>query len=40
METEKKEIEIESPQEIMKDIDKLDEELATLKQELKDLLGV
>ena len=40
MEIEKKEIEIESPQEIMKDIDKLDEELATLKQELKDLLGV
>lgn len=40
IETEKKEIEIESPQEIMKDIDKLDEELATLKQELKDLLGV
>jgi len=39
-ETEKKEIEIQSPKEIMKEIDEIDDEIATLKQELKDLLEV
>lgn len=40
IETEKKEIEIQSPKEIMKEIDEIDNEIATLKQELKDLLEV
>jgi len=40
IETEKKEIEIQSPKEIMKEIDEIDDEIATLKQELKDLLEV
>lgn len=40
IETEKKEIEIQSPKEIMKEIDDIDNEIATLKQELKDLLEV
>lgn len=40
IETEKKEIEIPSPKEIMKEIDEIDNEIATLKQELKDLLEV
>lgn len=40
IETEKKEIEIQSPKEIMKEIDAIDNEISTLKQELKDLLEV
>ena len=40
IETEKKEIKIQSPKEIMKEIDNIDNEIATLKQELKDLLEV
>lgn len=40
IESEKKEIEIQSPKEILKEIDELDDQLATLKQELKDLLEV
>ena len=40
IESEKKEIEIQSPNEILKEIDELDDQLATLKQELKDLLEV
>lgn len=40
IETEKKEIAIQSPKEIMKEIDDIDNEIATLKQELKNLLGV
>lgn len=40
IETEKEEISIQSPKEIMKEIDEIDDEIATLKQELKDLLEV
>lgn len=40
IETEKVEISIQSPKEIMKEIDEIDDEIATLKQELKDLLEV
>ena len=40
IETEKKKIEIQSPKEILKEIDDIDNEIATLKQELKDLLEV
>ena len=40
IESEKKEIEIQSTKEILKEIDELDDQLATLKQELKDLLEV
>lgn len=40
IESEKKEIETQSPKEILKEIDELDDQLATLKQELKDLLEV
>ena len=39
-ETEKKEVILQSPKEILAEIDVIDEEIATLKQELKDLLEV